>query len=224
MSLFSAWSWQILPYTMIDDFETSRKSQIIAFYFVILFTLDVFDPHMSIPSTLLYSAVVLVSYLVVTKQSHSAFLRSVAFLCVHALLHKAHERILEKEQGEEEKKEKEIKEIDDDEKKEEVKGKKGEIADAGEKPHKYKEWLTWAIRINRWMCVASTLWGVKEEAVKQYKEQHMTSKLRIFSFFQDETCSTDDKLCKVKELSKWVLMFFLEGSEEQQKTMGTVVK
>ena len=47
LTLFSAWSWQLLPYNIIKIFDSNRKAQLIVLFLLILFTLDFLNPETS---------------------------------------------------------------------------------------------------------------------------------------------------------------------------------
>ena len=93
LTLFSAWSWQLLPYNIIKIFDTNRKAQLVVLFLLILFTLDFLNPETSFSQVLFKTFIMFFSYLLITKQSATYFIITISMLILLAFLKNGDERI-----------------------------------------------------------------------------------------------------------------------------------
>lgn len=93
LTLFSAWSWQLLPYNIIKIFDSNRKAQLIVLFLLILFTLDFLNPETSFAEVIFKTFFMFFTYLLITKQSATFFILTISMLILLAFLKNGSERI-----------------------------------------------------------------------------------------------------------------------------------
>ena len=93
LTLFSAWSWQLLPYNIIKIFDSNRKAQLIVLFLLILFTLDFLNPETSFAEVIIKTFFMFFTYLLITKQSATFFILTISMLILLAFLKNGSERI-----------------------------------------------------------------------------------------------------------------------------------
>ena len=93
LTLFSAWSWQLLPYNIIKIFDSNRKAQLIVLFLLILFTLDFLNPETSFAEVIFKTFFMFFTYLLITKQSATFFILTISMLILLAFLKNGSERL-----------------------------------------------------------------------------------------------------------------------------------
>jgi hypothetical protein len=89
ISLLSGWGDKLLPPRIIDYLETNRLAQIIAAYFLVVFSLEIFNDQVtSIGQSLAYALTIFVFYIVISKQTPSFFIGSIVLLLVNYFVYK----------------------------------------------------------------------------------------------------------------------------------------
>jgi len=89
MSLLGGWGEKLLPARVIDYLETNRLVQIVAAYFLVVFSIEVFNEKVtSIGQSLGYAAIIFVLYIIVSKQTPLFFLASITLLLINYFVYK----------------------------------------------------------------------------------------------------------------------------------------
>ena len=86
LALFSAWSWQLLPNSIIEVFDSNRKAQLIVLFLLVMFTINLFNPETPFATTVCKSIVVFFLYLAISKQSLKSFVIMMVCLVVNAVI------------------------------------------------------------------------------------------------------------------------------------------
>lgn len=86
LALFSAWSWQLLPHSIIEVFDSSRKAQLIVLFLLVMFTINLFNPETPFVTIIYRSGIVYLLYLAITKQSLDSFVLMMGCLIINAII------------------------------------------------------------------------------------------------------------------------------------------
>ena len=83
---------RLMPAPVLDLLEGDRVGHLICGFLVIIFTIEIFnDKIKSIFQPLMYSAVIFVLYIIISKQSPKFFLGSIVLLLINFLIYKQYE-------------------------------------------------------------------------------------------------------------------------------------
>jgi hypothetical protein len=89
ISLLSGWGEKLLPPRIIDILETNRLAQIIAAFFLVVFSIEIFnDKVTSIKQSFSYAFAIFVLYILISKQNSQFFLISIILLLLNYFIYK----------------------------------------------------------------------------------------------------------------------------------------
>tara|TARA_X000001036_G_C20358500_1_gene675519 strand:- start:22 stop:591 length:570 start_codon:yes stop_codon:yes gene_type:complete len=112
ISLLSGWGDKLLPPRVTDFLEANRLAQIIAAYFLVVFSIEVFnDKVTSIGQSFGYAFAIFGLYILISKQNPKFFLLSIGLLLVNYFIHKELVILRENVTEDTKKKEKELSKI-----------------------------------------------------------------------------------------------------------------
>ena len=87
--LFGSWSGNLLPYSFIKHLDNSRLAQFFLTYVIIIFTLDIFSfPDESILTIMYNATIILLIYILVSKQSFYFFTASIILVILRFIFYK----------------------------------------------------------------------------------------------------------------------------------------
>ena len=161
MTLLTGWGDKLLPYKVMNILEEYRLAQLFATFFLIMFTIEVFnDKVLRVTESFSYSLMILLIYIIISKQEPIFFFISIILLLVIYLINKQKD-MLDNDIKEE-------KDTDTD--------KKNQIN------QKTIKTLDTTNKVLSYITIAVTAYGCITYFIKQYKD-HGDESHNIFTFF-----------------------------------------
>ena len=81
ISLLGGWGDRLLPPRVVDYLEESRSAQVLMTYILIIFSIELFGSKVTnVLNSFLYAFIILILYIIITKQSNIYFFISIALL------------------------------------------------------------------------------------------------------------------------------------------------
>ena len=161
MTLLTGWGDKLLPYKVMNILEEYRLAQLFATFFLIMFTIEVFnDKVLRVTESFSYSLMILLIYIIISKQEPIFFFISIILLLVIYLINKQKDM------------------LDNDIKQEEKDtdtNKKNQI-------NQTIKTLDTANNVLRYVTIAVIAYGCITYFIKQYKD-HGAESHNIFTFF-----------------------------------------
>ena len=89
ISLLGGWGDKILPYKVTELLENNRLAQLIACFFLILFSIEVFSDKIKfVYDSLIYSSIILIIYIFISKQPPFYFYLTIILLLINFFMYK----------------------------------------------------------------------------------------------------------------------------------------